>query len=44
MGVVTRCTLCTRRIWPWQRRGFLTGRFTTLYWHARCYAALVAES
>jgi hypothetical protein len=37
---MTRCSLCSRIIWPWQHRGWIVG---VARWHARCYRAFLAD-
>lgn len=34
--MIPRCCYCTRRLWPWQRQGWLVGLSRTWRWHGRC--------
>lgn len=36
---MSRCHLCGRLIWPWQRRGWLAGWVS---WHGGCYRLALA--
>ena len=39
---MTRCLFCRRRVWPWQRIGWVIGRGQ---WHPDClFAAVTGEA
>lgn len=34
--MISRCWICRRRIWPWQRQGWRVGEIETARFHTLC--------